>query len=291
MTTEASAASGQGAATATAAAATTTAATTTTTATTTSASTAPAITWLEGADEVTVGYVQNKGWQSPADLLKSYQGAEKLIGVPPDKVVRLPNDTSTKEDLDAFYTKLGRPTESKDYGLKVPDGVDPSFMNAAATKFHELGLSTKQAQELQKWYDGQATAIGETQKSIAAQENVAQQNALKQEWGAAFDAKITQARMFAQQAGVDAATLDKMQQAMGYDGVMKFMANLGAKIGEANFPAGERGTSFGALTPGQAQAEIKSLQNDKEFRAKYLAGNTEAKAKMANLMKYAYPDQ
>lgn len=282
MTTEASATSGQGAATAeTAAAATTTAATTQNT---------PAIAWLPDADEITTGYIQNKGWQSPADLLKSYQGAEKLIGVPPDKVLRLPGDTSTKDELDAFYTKLGRPADPNGYEIKAPQGADDSFAKAAAGKFHELGLNTKQAQELAKWYESQGATMGEAQQQAKTAANVEQQNALRTEWGAAYDAKLTQARNFAQQAGVDAATLDKLQDAMGFDGVMKFMANLGGKIGEANFVSGDRATQFGVMTPGQAQAEIKSLTADKDFRSKYLAGNAEAKARMTQLNKWAFPD-
>lgn len=224
-------------------------------------------------------------------MLRSYQGAEKLIGVPPAQLLRLPNDTSTKEDLDAFYSKLGRPADAKGYEFKAPDGVDRTFLDAAAGKFHELGLTTKQAQGLREWYDGQGTAATEAQKQQGLLDNQSQQAALKTEWGAAYDAKITQARMFANQAGIDAPTLDKLQSVMGFDGVMKFMAGLGAKIGEGSFPTGDRGTAFGALTPAQAQAEIKALQNDKEFRGKYLAGNVEAKAKMAQLMKFAYPDQ
>jgi hypothetical protein len=250
----------------------------------------PAIAWLPDADELTTGYIQNKGWQSPADLLKSYQGAEKLIGVPPDKVLRLPSETSTKEDLDAFYSKLGRPADPKGYELKAPDGVDPSFLNAATEKFHELGLNTKQAQELSKWYESQGTSMTEAQQQAKTTANVEQQNALRTEWGAAYDAKLTQARAFAQQAGVDAATLDKLQDAMGFDGVMKFMANLGGKIGEANFVSGDRTTQFGVMTPAQAQAEIKSLTTDKDFRSKYLAGNAEAKARMAQLNKWAFPE-
>jgi hypothetical protein len=283
MTTEASATSGQGAATATtAAAATTTAATTTTTNT-------PAVGWLPDADEVTVGYIQNKGWQSPADLLKSYQGAEKLIGVAPDRVVRLPGDTSTKEDLDAFYTKLGRPADPNGYEIKVPDGADDSFAKAAAGKFHELGLSTKQAQELSKWYEGQGASMTEAQQQARAAANVEQQNALRQEWGAAYDSKLTQAREFARAAGIDAPTLDKLQDSMGFDGVMKFMATLGGKIGEANFNSADRTTNFGVMTPGQAQAEIKTLQNDKDFRTKYLAGNADAVSRMKQLNAWAYP--
>jgi len=252
---------------------------------------APTIEWLPTADEATVGLIQNKGWKSPADVLTSYTALEKFVGVPADKMLRLPTETSTKEDLDSFYSKLGRPADAKEYGIKAPEGQDGAFAEAAAGKFHELGLTTKQAQELTNWYNGQAGAATEAQQASKLADNAAQQESLKKEWGAGYDTQITQARMAAQQFGVDAATLDKLEGAMGYAGVMKFMAGLGAKVGESGFPGAARTTSFtGAMTPAQAKSELADLRNDKEFTAKYLAGNTEAKAKMLQLQAWANPE-
>lgn len=256
-----------------------------------SAPAAPAIDWLPDADETTVGLVQNKGWKSPKDAIASYQSLEKFVGAPADKIVRLPGEGAAKEDIDAFYAKLGRPADPAGYEIKLPDGADDTFAKTAATKFHELGLNKTQAQELVKWYEGQGTSMTEAQQQAKIAANVDQQNALKQEWGAAYDQQLSRAQNFARAAGIDGATLDKLQDSMGYDGVMKFMANLGAKIGESNFNSGDRTTNFGAMTPGQAQAEIQSLKRDKEWSAKYLAGSAEHKARMTQLMSWAYPAQ
>src|SRR3990172_7528620 len=102
--TQAPASGGQGAETG--AAATTTTANTQATGVTTTETAAPTTTaapvstieWLPGADETTVGMVQNKGWKTPNDMLTSYSALEKFVGVPADKMLRLPTDTSTKED-------------------------------------------------------------------------------------------------------------------------------------------------------------------------------------------------
>jgi hypothetical protein len=281
MTIEAPADGGQGAAPAPAAAAPTPA----------PAAPAPAIDWLPDADEVTVGLVQNKGWKAPKDVLTSYQQLEKFVGAPADKIVRLPGEGAAKDELDAFYSKLGRPADPTGYEIKLPDGADDTFAKTAATKFHELGLNKQQAQELVKWYEGQGASMTEAQQQASQAANLAQQEALKQEWGQAYDQQVTAARQFAQGAGIDAATLDKLQGAMGYDGVMKFMANLGAKMGaEPAFPGGDRKGGFGGvMTPGQAQAEIASLKRDKDWSAKYLAGSAEHKARMTQLMSWAYP--
>lgn len=251
----------------------------------------PTIDWLPDADEVTVGLVQNKGWKAPKDVLTSYQQLEKFVGAPADKIVRLPGEGAAKDELDAFYSKLGRPADPNGYEIKLPDGADDSFAKTAAGKFHELGLNKQQAQELVKWYEGQGATATQAQQQQSQAANLAQQEALKQEWGQAYDQQVTAARQFAQSAGVDAATLDKLQSAMGYDGVMKFMAGLGAKMGaEPTYPGGDRKGGFGGvMTPGQAQAEIASLKADKDWSGKYLAGGAEQKARMSQLMSWAYP--
>lgn len=71
---------------------------------------------------------------------------------------------------------------------------------------------------------------------------------------------------------------------------MKLFANIGSKLGEAEFHTGEgRSGSGGPMTPSQAVSKIASLQGDKEWVAGYLAGNVEKRAEMERLMKMAYP--
>jgi hypothetical protein len=43
------------------------------------------------------------------------------------------------------------------------------------------------------------------------------------------------------------------------------------------------------LTPVGAQTRIKQLQGDKDWTAKYLGGNIQARAEMERLMQMAYP--
>lgn len=293
---QAPATGGQGADTG--AAATTTAAntqstgvTTTTTAAPVVTTTAPTIEWLPGADETTVGLVQNKGWKTPADMLTSYNALEKFVGVPADKMLRLPTDASLKEELDAFYTKLGRPADPKEYSLAVPQGSDPAFANEAAGKFHELGLSTKQAQALTAWYNGKAESAGTQSIEQQTQSLAAQQTALKTEWGAGYEAQLAVARNAATQFGVTGAQIDGLEKTMGYDGVHKLFANIGSKLGEGGFhTGGDRANGFAVMTPGQAKAELMTLRGDKEFTAKYLAGNADAKARMTQLQSWANPE-
>jgi len=59
--------------------------------------------WYEGAAAEDVGYFQNRGWDkvdaktAAFNAAKAHREAEKLIGAPADKMIRLPNDPNDAE--------------------------------------------------------------------------------------------------------------------------------------------------------------------------------------------------
>lgn len=251
--------------------------------------------WFESFDTEIKGYVQNKGWKDPGELLNSYRNLEKLTGAGPDKLVKLPSPEDT-QGWDEFYSKIGRPESPDGYKLPVPEGDSGEFAKVASSWFHELGLSETQAEKLAgKWneYMGQAQQQMEVQQREQYQQTVQQDNAaLQQEWGSAYEQNIQLAKVAAKEFGFDGPTIDKLEQALGFGGLMKMMQGIGSKIGEANFVSGDNGGAgrFGVMTPAQAQSQIKALQSDAGFVRRYTAGDAEARGQMEKLHKWAYPD-
>lgn len=253
---------------------------------------APASAWTDGFDPDSLGFVQNKGWAGPKDVLTSYRNLEKLVGAGPDKLLQIPG----ADDADAWnsvYNRLGRPEKPEDYSINMPkEMADEEFAGWARNTFHELGLTNKQAEALStKWNEYMGGRQGQSQEAYKME--VAQQNdALKKEWGAAYDQNLTMAKTAAREFGLDGATIDKLEQAMGFAGLMKFMQGIGSKIGEASFVSGDgagAGNNFGAMTPQGAMQQISALRADPAFVKRYTEGDTEARAKMEQLHKWAYP--
>ena len=252
------------------------------------------IEWLNGADELAVGYAQNKGWKSPVDMLSSYQNLEKLMGADrAGNTVVLPGENATPEEIGKFFDRMGRPSDAAGYNIQVPEkGGDPEFAKIAASKFHELGLTTKQGQELSNWWNETVGNQMATQESANLQNFQADEAALKAEWGAAHDQNVVIARNVANTLGLDAGTIDKLQASLGHKGVMEMLVKIGSRSGEDKFTTGGNQSGFGsAMTPAQAKAEISSLMNDKNFTARYLNKDAEAVAKMAQLHQYAFPEE
>ncbi len=255
---------------------------------------APA-TWYEGFDPDMRGWMENKGLtkmdasKALEVALNGHRNLEKHMGVPADKLLRLPDfDKADKGELDQFYNKLGRPADISGYEIPVPQGISTDFADAAKVKFHELGFTALQAKELVAW-NNEYLAGAQAKQQEAYAQTIAQENeALKKEWGAAYEQELGMAKNAAKALGIPAEQIDKLEGSLGFANLMKMMANIGRRIGEDKYIDGGAASS-GAMTPVGAQARIKQLQGDKEWTAKYLSGNVQARAEMERLMQFAYP--
>lgn len=254
----------------------------------------PGIAWLPNADEVTVGYLQNKGWTEPAQVVDGYKNLEKLLGADrAGNTVILPKADAAPEELGKFYDRLGRPTDAAGYKIPVPEtGGSPEFAKAAAGKFHELGLTQKQGEALAGWWNEQAGSATQAQQVQAQQKFQADDAQLRTDWGQAYQQNLTQAQAAARGLGVTPEQIDAMSAAMGHKATMEHFQKIGSRMGESDFVTGDKLEKFGnALTPGQAKAEIQGLRDDKAFVAKLLSKDAEATAKWTRLHQFAFPEQ
>ncbi len=245
--------------------------------------------WYSGYAEDVRGFVENKGWKDPADAITGYINLEKFLGA--DKAGRglvLPKDDATPDEWGQVYDRLGRPKSPDEYKLAVPDGDSGEFAKVAASKFHELGLTAKQAEQLSAWYNEQAQAMGASQQQQMAQSSEQQMAQLQQEWGKDYDANIEAGRRAARQFGVDEAFLEKMESSVGTAEMLKFFAKVGKGLGEDSFVDGGASGKFG-ISPEAARVRIGQLKADPNWTAKYLGGDADARAELERLMRAGYP--
>ena len=255
--------------------------------------TPPGIDWLPGADELTIGLVQNKKWAGPADAVKAYQNAQSLIGANPDSVLRIPGDGADKATIDAFFNKMGRPAEAKSYDIPTPDGQkDTAMADWAKGVFHEAGLTAAQAKAIGAKWNEQNASQAKTQADAKAAVFETQNAALKQEWGAAYDKNRSVVDNAVNAFGVTEPQLIALRDAMGPAAAMKFMHNLGSRLGEDQFLSGDqKAAGFSVLmTPQMAMQKITELRGDKDWVKGYIAGSAEKKAQMVQLQQWANPE-
>ena len=194
----------------------------------------------------------------------SYVNAQRLIGA--DKIP-LPKNP-TEDDLSNIYSKLGRPDEPSGYAIQA-DGqiLTEGDVNTYTDIAHKLGLSKTQANGILDYYRSSIQQTTEAMSKDAQQQKQQIEQNLKAEWGADFDAKVSQAnRAVADIAGQD--LLDMVLQ----DGtkVGNHPAFIKAFASFADFrnsvtkedTISENSVNY-RMSPADAKAKIDTIMNDR----------------------------
>lgn len=241
--------------------------------------------WHKGSDAETIGYLQNRGWDKldvaevARQAVKSHREAEKLIGVPQEKLIRIPEQNDV-EGWNKVYGKLGVPADAKEYDFSALKGSDGNPLKPEAVGWlqnlaHTLKLSKPAAaemiQQMQKaTADQNATAAAAAEAAAAADEAK-----LKQDWGTNYNAN----KIIAENAGIKLGLT--AEQVNGEAPVpkaqmMELMRKIGSQIGEDKFINSGGGPDKGPMTVEEAKYKLDALKNDSVWWEKYQRGDARA---------------
>lgn len=229
-----------------------------------------------------------KQFKDVGSLAKSYLHANSLIG---KKGIIPPGEKATEEEMNQFYTSLGRPSFDK-YEVKAPEGAE---VNKAAVDWfkenaYKLGLLPKQAQGLLEQYlQFESSQIGEKVKNVEIEQKN-QLDGLKKEWGQGFNKQVAMARLAVKELGGEEFTSYLETTGLGNDvSVIKFMANVGKLLGEDKLRGEDLG-QFGK-TPKEIQAEIAKIRENPQspYYDKSHPGHNSVVAQMEDLYKQLMP--
>lgn len=257
------------------------------------AATKPWYQGVAGVDEEMLGHWTNRGWNTKTapevavEATKAWKGAEHLVGVPADQVLRVPKDVKDEAGWKAVWTRLGKPAEAKDYdfsAIKWSDGtaLDEGFVNSAREWAFKFNLPKEAAtgltQEFAKYLDNAESA----EKVERDAKLIEQKAALKKNWGPNEPANMFVAQRAAAALGLDPATVASLEGVIGYDKIMEMFRSIGEKIGEDKFvKSGAPGNQGGPMTREQAIAKKADLMSDPVWTAAYLKGD---QAKLREMM-------
>ncbi|MEH6358838.1 MAG: hypothetical protein V7745_07600 [Pseudomonadales bacterium] len=243
--------------------------------------------WTAGLSDETKGIVSNKGWKSAEEAIGSYKQLESYHGVPADRLMKLPGEGAEASEWAAIHTRLGRPENAEGYEIQLPEGseISPERMSSFSKAAFDAGLSKDQVGALAKWDAENQTGAKDAFNAENTEKLDADDKALRSEWGPGYDRKVEEGRAAARQFGVDETTMNAMEKAMGFGGIMKFMADVGGKLGEDTFKGGREGAvGFNTMTPAEAGAKLSELQMDPNFMKKYTSGDKDALTRFDNLI-------
>jgi hypothetical protein len=230
-------------------------------------------------------------------LAKGYVHAQKLVGA---KGVIIPGENAKPEEIEAFYTALGRPKAPAEYGFK-DDGLPKDMLgreglvNAVQGIMHKAGVSKKAAEEIFNGYSAYMKAEMEKIGQNLAAEKTKRVEAIKKEFGAEFDKNMAIARGVAKKfdpSGTLAKWLDETGHGDHPDLIKAFLS-IGKAIGPDQFITGDGRPAGTNVTQQEALEKIKTLKADAAWVKKYLnkgePGHKEAVEEHQKLMEIAYP--
>jgi hypothetical protein len=222
------------------------------------------------------------------NLARSYVNAQRLIGA--DKIPMPVNPSD--EDLDRIYNRLGRPETPDGYQIS-PDGniVTEDLAKDFADFSHKLRLTPEQAQGIMDYYRSSVEQTSAGSAEQAEQFRQTTEEALKSEWGRAYDQKLTQAvnaaKEFSNPEIFDLQLSDGSRLGDNPDFIKTFanIADFRQTVTSEDTVA--ENASSNVMTPKQAQAEIDAIMRDKShayWDGKNTVGHTEAIQRMQELM-------
>lgn len=260
----------------------------------------PIASLIPGLDPDTLNHPALQNVKDPADLAKQFVHLQSLIG---KKSVPIPGEDATADDWNQFYSNLGRPESSEKYSFV--QALDPEvreqaqqFLGPILETFHQAGLTDEQATAVATNYLKTSADQFEARQQAAAQAVQASETALRQKWGAAYDAKLNAAAEAADTLfGENINQFKQIQLADGtFLGDNPLMIELLSALGEANYegaihPGGSRAT----MTPDEAAAELQAMMSDPDAMEAYKnRDHPQHKAVLArrlDLRRMANPDQ
>ena len=242
------------------------------------------------ADADMRGFVELKGWDTPEKAIKSYRDLESHIGVPPDRLLKLPERQDDPAMAD-IYKRLGMaaPESPDDYELTVPEGFGDGFAKAMAAKAKELGIPKHMLKGLADHNNAMVqAAIAEQEQAI--ERGVTEATAaLKAEWGGKYEETMTLSRRAEEAMKSSFGVGDEEMLALmnaAPRAYYKLLAGFGSSMAEAPYIAGEGAGNnpLRAMSPEAANTRKAQLMADPAFRARYLDGDAQANAEMTHLL-------
>lgn len=239
-------------------------------------------------------YAVTKGFKDPEMLLDSYVNLEKLRGVPQEQLLQLPKADAPAEEWGKVFNRLGAPEKSDGYKIDIPKehGAQPEFVDWAKNAFHAANLTAKQAETvIAKWNEMNGAEMAKAQATSKAAMD-AEVNALKTEWGNAFEQNMNVAKSAAKEFGIDQKIVDALEGQLGTKATMQLFQKIGSRLGEAGFTEGQsKGNGFGGMAPDFAKSQLSVQLKDKTWAANAMKPGTTENQLYNKLMKDAHPGE
>lgn len=239
------------------------------------------------ADPDLRGLAELKKWDSPDKALQSYKHLESHMGVPPERLLKLPEKPEDPA-WNEIKSKLGfaAPEKPEDYELAVPEGFDDEFAKSVAAKAKELGIPKHMLKGLADHNNEMVkAALDAAEKADENRQNDALA-ALRADWGGAYEKTMALAQRAEEQVmsetGLSPESAEAWRKA-DPQGYYKLMGHIGSKLGEGRRIDGQTPPEQQHMSPEAAKVRLKERMADGDWFKRWESGDVEARAEFKRL--------
>lgn len=233
-------------------------------------------TWFSAYSEDTQSLITNRGYdklnQNEAfeDLSNGYKNLQSKLGGSHDELFKITSDMGD-EDWSKVYSAMGRPETADNYSYETLDTDNAELVQTFKEASHGLGLTDSQVSKLIPQLNEKIVSIAEAQQSEINAKNNTGLESLQKEWAGSWDQKVGIATRAAEHFGIS-EDIQKAVVASGNSAAfLKSLNQIGSLMAEGSMvgmSATDQKASIGAMSKGEAQAQLGKMQGDPDFRAR-----------------------
>jgi hypothetical protein len=238
---------------------------------------APTTPWHQGVEAETLGFWQNKGYDLTdqkafaTKITEHYRNAEKHLGVPQDRILRLPEKADDADGWKAIHQRLGAPKDAKEYdftGIKFTDGteLDEGFTTSMRSELLKANVAKDKAPDIVKAVIKHLDDADKAEATIRESEKKNQIEKVLKDWGAHRQENELLSLQALKRLEISQPEYDKLAGVIGYDRAAEIFRKIGAGFKEPGYVEGV--TPGAPTTAASAQARLAELENDPGWRAK-----------------------
>ena len=224
---------------------------------------------------------KDKLWESIPDLKTltkvAADNARYNIGA-----IKIPATDAPKEQWDAFHAKLGWPADTSAYTLSEEGAKDPTVVGMRDVA-HRARLTPTQWDVMREGYNG---AVEE--KALAQREEYrAAEDALKAEWGGAYDTNVKRIQKAILHLGGEEALNSVVDKGLGNDvHFLKMMSRMGKALRDERIIMDD--TASSGNDPEALKSELTSLTGSEAYLSPYHKDHDQAVARAKTLFEIVY---
>ena len=211
-----------------------------------------------GFDDDTVGWLENKGFETPQDAVTAQRALEKKLGGP-SEMLQLWPESDDEEGLKAIHRRLGCPEDVEGYKVEFEEGapIDADTLSWFKGVALSHNMTNAQVQGMALDWNTEVARIQAEQQQALEVRDQTERVELENAWGSKLDERLDYGHRALLANGLVEEDIDAIQAVIGPKKLAQWAAKMADTMGEDTIAANTTTPAFGT-----SKEQIKNQIDD-----------------------------